>query len=108
MPKMTALWQALYDAEVELAISGHDHDYERFAPQDAAGGLDRERGIRQFVVGTGGRLAYSLLTPEPNSEVRATDVFGVLKLTLAPGSYGWEFVPVAGGTFTDAGTEACH
>lgn len=108
LSKMAPLWQALYEAGVELAISGHDHDYERFAPQDAAGKLDRTRGVRQFVVGTGGKSAYRFPGVEPNSEVRATDVFGVLKLTLSPGRYGWEFVPVAGQTFMDSGTEACH
>jgi hypothetical protein len=107
-PAMTPLWRALYEAGVELAISGHDHDYERFTPQDAAGNLDRARGVRQFVVGTGGKSSYRFSRAEPNSEVRATGTFGVLKLTLSPGSYDWEFVPVAGQTFTDSGTEACH
>jgi hypothetical protein len=106
--RMTALWQALYEAGVELAVSGHDHDYERFAPQDALGVLDRARGVRQFVAGTGGRSSYEFAEVQPNSEVRATGVFGVLKLTLAPSRYEWEFVPVAGQSFTDAGSEACH
>ncbi|HET7292675.1 MAG TPA: metallophosphoesterase [Vicinamibacteria bacterium] len=106
--KMTALFRALYDAGVELAISGHDHLYERFAPQDATGRLDPARGVRQFVVGTGGRRSYRFETVEPNSEVRATDILGVLRLTLTPDRYGWDFVPVAGQTFADSGTEACH
>ncbi len=106
--KMRHLWQALYDGGVELALSGHDHTYERFAPQDAAGRLDAARGVRQFVVGTGGRSAYQFQAPEPNSEARATDIFGVLKLTLSPERYDWEFIPAAGHSFTDSGTGTCH
>jgi hypothetical protein len=106
--RMAPLWQALHEAGVELAISGHDHLYERFAPQDAAGRLDRARGVRQFVVGTGGRSGYRFHGAQDHSEMRATGVFGVLKLTLAPGRYAWEFVPVAGHSFTDAGGEDCH
>lgn len=106
--EMAPLWQALYDAGVELAVGGHDHDYERFAPQDAAGRLDRARGVRQFVVGTGGRNAYRFSGSEPYSEVRASDIFGVLKLTLFPSRYDWEFVSVAGQTFADSGSEVCH
>jgi hypothetical protein len=105
---LSALWQALYEAGVELAISGHDHDYERFAPQDASGRLDRRQGVRQFVVGTGGRSSYRFRDVEPNSEVRATDLFGVLKLTLWPERYDWEFLPVPGHAFTDSGSEPCH
>lgn len=106
--EMAALWQALYEAGVELAISGHDHDYERFAPQDAAGNLDREHGMRQLVAGTGGKKTRRPSETEPNSEVRATGVFGVLKLTLSPGRYAWEFVPIPGETFKDSGTGTCH
>lgn len=107
-PELAPLWQALYEAGVELAISGHDHDYERFAPQDAAGGLDVARGVRQFVVGTGGKKTRRFKEAEPNSEVRETGTFGVLKLTLSPGRYEWQFIPVAGQSFTDSGTGACH
>lgn len=105
---LSALWRALYEAGVELAISGHDHDYERFAPQDADGRLDREQGVRQFVVGTGGKSSYRFPGVQPNSEVRATDLFGVLKLTLSPDRYDWEFIPVPGHSFTDSGREACR
>jgi hypothetical protein len=102
------LWQALYDAGAEIVISGHDHDYERFAPQDAEGSLDAARGIREFVVGTGGRSTRPFTTPKANSEVRDTGTFGVLKLTLRPGAYEWRFVPVEGRTFTDSGAGSCH
>jgi hypothetical protein len=106
--EVTALWQALYEAGVELAIGGHDHDYERFAPQTAAGLLDRERGVRQFVAGTGGKKLRRFSRTKPNSEVRSNASLGVLKLTLRPRSYDWEFVPVAGGMSVDSGTDTCH
>ena len=102
------LWQALYDAGGEIVISGHDHDYERFAPQDADGRLDAERGIRQFVAGTGGRSTRAFGTVKANSEARATGTFGVLKLTLRPGAYEWRFLPVEGKTFQDSGVGSCH
>jgi len=102
------LWQALYDAGAEIVISGHDHDYERFAPQDPAGRRDLDRGIRQFVVGTGGKSTRPFDRVAPNSEAHATKVFGVLKLTLHQAGYAWAFVPVEGQTFTDSGTGSCH
>jgi 3',5'-cyclic AMP phosphodiesterase CpdA len=107
-PEMAALWQALYEAGVELGISGHDHVYERFAPQDGAGQLDREHGTRQIVAGTGGKKTSRFAETEPNSEARATGVFGVLKLTLSPGRYAWEFVPIAGESFRDSGEGSCR
>jgi hypothetical protein len=103
-----ALWQALYDANADVILSGHDHDYERFAPQNPNGLADTARGIREFVVGTGGRSHYGLGSLKANSEVFNGDTFGVLKLTLSAGAYAWQFVPVAGGTFTDSGTGSCH
>ena len=102
------LWQALYDAHAEIVINGHDHDYERFAPQDPEGRPDPTRGIREFVVGTGGRHRRTFGPPKPNSEVRDSDSFGVLKLTLYPDHYAWQFIPVAGATFTDSGQGTCH
>ena len=108
-PEMKPLWDALYAADAEIVIGGHDHDYERFAPQDPTGKLDPQRGIREFVVGTGGKNSHrSFASPKPNSEVRQADTFGVLKLTLHPTSYDWEFVPEAGKTFTDSGSGTCH
>lgn len=101
-------WKALYDYGVELVVNGHDHHYERFAPQNASGRADARYGIREFVVGTGGKNHYPIRTILPNSEVRNADTFGVLKLTLRSTSYDWQFVPQAGKTFTDSGSEACH
>ena len=102
------LYQALYDANADVILTGHDHSYERFAPQTATGVADPARGIRQFVVGTGGRSFYAFGTIEPNSEVRDTGTWGVLKLTLYADRYDWEFIPVAGKTFNDKGTGMCH
>jgi len=107
-PAVQPLWQALYDYGAEIAIAGHDHEYERFAPQTPDGHLDTARGIRAFVVGTGGGGLYSFGTPLPNSEVRNSSTWGVLKLTLADGSYSWEFVPITGQTLTDSGSGTCH
>jgi len=107
-PSVKPLVQALYDAGAEIILSGHDHDYERFAPQTPAGAADPVHGIRQFVVGTGGKNHYGFGTPLANSEVRNDTTYGVLKLTLHPNGYDWQFVPQAGGTFTDAGSTACH
>jgi acid phosphatase type 7 len=108
-PSMKPAWEALYAADAEVVLSGHDHDYERFAPQSPSGAADDGRGIRQFVVGTGGReLRPFRTTIEANSEVRNANTFGVLKLTLHPSSYEWKFVPVAGESFTDSGTSDCH
>ena len=102
------LWQALYDYGADLALAGHDHEYERFAPQTPNGTADPVKGIRSFVVGTGGGGLYSFATPLPNSEVRDASTFGVLKLTLGDGTYSWQFVPITGQTFTDAGSGTCH
>ena len=107
-PSLQPLWQALYDANADLILSGHDHDYERFAPQTPAGIADASRGIREFVVGTGGRSHYNLGTLKANSQIFNSTTYGVLKLTLSAGSYAWQFVPVAGGTFTDSGSGICH
>jgi acid phosphatase type 7 len=106
--EMKPFWQALYSAGAEIVINGHDHDYERFAPQDPDGRPDPARGIREFVVGTGGRSTRPFADPQPNSEVRNTGTFGVLKITLHPNSYDWRFIPVAGKAFTDSGSGACH
>jgi hypothetical protein len=101
-------WRLLYDAGAELIVNGHDHSYERFAPQDPLGRADGARGIRQIVAGTGGTFLRSFNDVKPNSEVRESDSHGVLRLELRPDSYAWTFVPVAGGTFTDEGTATCH
>lgn len=103
-----AFWQALYQAGTALVLNGHDHDYERFARQDPDGRADPTRGIREFVVGTGGRSIYFFRTVQPNSEVRYAGGFGILVLTLHPGEYEWKFVSEEGKTFTDAGRGTCH
>ena len=91
-----------------LPLNGHDHIYERFAPQDANATLDTARGMREFIVGTGGSDHTSVTTIAANSEVRNTNTFGVMKLTLHPTGYDWQFVPEAGKTFTDSGSTSCH
>jgi acid phosphatase type 7 len=101
-------WDALYAADADLVLAGHDHIYERFAPQTPTGVKDVARGLREFVVGTGGANHTSLTTTKPNSEVRNSDTYGVLQLTLHPTSYDWRFVPEAGKSFTDSGTTQCH
>ncbi|CAN5874960.1 hypothetical protein BH18ACT11_BH18ACT11_00980 [soil metagenome] len=107
-PKMRPSWDALYVAGAEVVLNGHDHDYERFAPQTPSGEADPAQGIREFVVGTGGNSLYAFLPPQPNSQVRNVHTYGVLKLTLHSGSYEWQFVPEAGKTFTDSGSDSCH
>jgi hypothetical protein len=107
--EVKSLWDVLYAANAEIVINGHDHDYERFAPQDPIGKPDSARGIREFVVGTGGKNSHrSFGIPKPNSEVRQADTYGVLKFTLRSASYDWEFIPEQGKTFTDVGTGTCH
>ncbi len=107
-PKTAPLWQALYDHGAEVVVSGHEHNYERFAPQTAAGVADPARGIRGFVAGTGGAKHYPFGPPIANSEARNGDTWGVIKITLEPGGYRWQFIPVAGKTFTDSGSARCH
>ncbi len=108
-PELRDLWRDLYAAHAALMLAGHEHSYERFAPQDPDGNADETNGIREIVVGTGGRSHHPLGMPLPNSEVRNADTFGVLKLTLSPGKYRWEFVPVDGVEgFHDSGQGACR
>jgi hypothetical protein len=105
---VTPLWNALYEADADVIVNGHDHNYERFGPQTPSGTADAARGIRQFVVGTGGGSLRSFETIRANSQVRNSDTYGVIKLTLSPTGYAWQFVPIAGKTFADSGTGACH
>ena len=107
-PNMRAIWQLLYDNDADLVLEGHDHTYERFGPQNAAGDLDTAHGLRSFIVGTGGANHTTITTVAANSEVRNASTFGVLSLTLHAASYDWRFIPEAGKTFTDSGTTACH
>ena len=106
--KVTDAYRAMYDAGVDVILSGHDHHYERFAPLDPVGRLDPARGIRQFVVGTGGAPSYRLRERVRGSEVIESHVRGVLRLVFHSDAYEWEFVPIAGRKFTDAGRAACH
>jgi hypothetical protein len=106
-PDMREVWRILYEANVDIVINGHDHVYERFAPQDPDGRPDQQRGIREFIVGTGGATLYPFVTVRGNSEARVA-AWGVTVFTLMSGSYQWEFVPVAGGTFRDTGFAPCH
>jgi hypothetical protein len=104
---LVPLWRTLQRGGADVALSGHDHDYERFAPQTADGRLDRAHGIVQFVVGTGGKSHYPVLFERANSRAHAS-VFGVLRLTLGRGAYAWRFVAEPGVGFRDAGTARCH
>ena len=106
-PEMLPLFQALDEADAEVVLSGNDHFYERFLPQDPDGGED-EDGITQFTVGTGGRSLDEFLGPSPNSATRFNESFGVLALSLFPGGYEWEFVTPPDTPFTDQGSAACH
>jgi hypothetical protein len=113
IPKMRDAWRLLQEAGAELVLSGHDHDYERFAPQDADGRLDREHGMRQFVVGTGGAYPTPFLLTVGNSEMRDNGRAGVLRLRLLDGRYEWEFLESARLTALnlpppDRGSDVCH
>jgi hypothetical protein len=100
-------WEALFDADADVVLVGHDHDYERFAPQTPEGRADRARGIREFVIGTGGRSLRPFSGLEANSEARDDSSFGVLELTLGRDAYSWRF-RAAAGAFVDTGSYSCH
>jgi len=102
------VWHTLYEAGAELIVNSERRYYERYAPQRPDGIADPSWGIRQFIVGTGGWGRSSLGVILPNSEIQQTGTYGVLKLTLYDARYEWEFVPVDGGTFADAGIGNCH
>ena len=106
---MQDIWKALYDAGADVVLSGHEHAYERLAPQTATGLADPIRGIREFVVGTGGKNLSRLTTPPPaNGEVRDNTTFGILLVRLHPSGYDWQFMPIAGSRFSDSGSGSCH
>ena len=106
---MSDLWKILEDAGADLVLTGHAHLYERFAPMDEAGHLDAERGMRQFVVGTGGKGALHTITVvQRGSEARNDHTHGVMRLELRPSGYSWKFVPVDGDSFSDGGEAECH
>ena len=102
-----ALWQALYNYGADVVINGNEHLYERFAPQNPDGVAEPTRGIREFIVATGGAYIGYPYAPLPNSEVINNTTYGVIKLTLHETSYDWEFIPIAGMTFTDSGSAPC-
>jgi hypothetical protein len=104
---MRDFWELLYDAGADVVLNGHEHVYERFAPQDPDGAADPEHGIRQYTVGTGGAGLYEFGAIQPNSEARSSDTHGVLKLALHPAGYDWEFIPIAGQAFADFGSAGC-
>jgi acid phosphatase type 7 len=107
-PGMKPIWEALYAADADVVLNAHQHAYERFAPQTPEGTADPRRGMREFVVGTGGASHEPFGAIQPNSRVRDATTYGVLRLTLHPKGYDWRFVPVAGEAFTDSGADGCH
>ena len=105
---MSTIWSDLYAAGADVVLNGHDHDYERFAPQNPAGVRDDARGIREFVVGTGGKNHMKFKSIEANSEVHDNTSFGFLELTLRDGAYDWKFVSDPPGGLSDSGSGTCH
>lgn len=105
--QMREMWRTLYEFGVDVVISAHEHNYERFAPQDFNGRFDPAQGIRQFIVGTGGAPLRAIGAARPNSEVRGSS-WGVLVLTLEDVLFRWEFIPAEPGGLLDAGTGQCH
>ena len=106
MPDARELWRVLYEAGVDVVINGHDHMYQRFAPQNPEGANDPAHGIREFVVGTGGAELSNFVRPQANIETYVS-TYGVLKLTLRPGNYDWQFLSIDG-TVPDSGIGVCR
>jgi hypothetical protein len=100
----TPFWDALYTANADVVLNGHDHNYQRYRPINPSGAADAARGIREFVVGSGGRSHYALR----GLEKAGRELDYVLKLTLRATAYDWQFLPVAGDTFADSGSGNCH
>jgi hypothetical protein len=107
-PDIRPFWDALYEHGADIVLSAHEHSYERFAPQDPSGSRDQRRGIRQFIVGTGGAELSGFGKPEPNSEARIAGANGVLMLRLDNGSYSWRFVAAGPDRGNDGGSGDCH
>jgi hypothetical protein len=105
---MQPVVQALYDAGTDVVLQGRNHDYERFAPQTPQRVADPAKGIRAFVVGTGGINFYTFKDTAANSEARSDSSYGVLRMTLRDGGYDWQFQNTGGTAFADAGTDTCH
>lgn len=107
-PQMVPVWQALLAARADVVLSAHDHDYERFAPQNADAGLDQRGGIREFIVGTGGAHLTPFTGTKAHSQAQDNSTNGVLKLVLKPTGYEWGFMPADGSAVRDAGSAPCH
>jgi hypothetical protein len=105
---MGSLVTDLYRANADVLLAGHDHLYERFAPQTPSGAADAATGLREFIVGTGGKSLVDFDAIKPNSQARDNNTFGVLRLTLHPSGYEWRFAPIAGQSFSDSGSTSCH
>lgn len=105
---MQPAWAMLAAAKADLVLASHDHDYERMSPINGSGERDDKNGIRSFVVGTGGAKLTPMFFSKPTTEVRNNTVHGVLKLSLHANTYDWEFLPVAGVSFSDKGHGICH
>ncbi|GAC1408748.1 MAG: hypothetical protein NVSMB6_08110 [Burkholderiaceae bacterium] len=107
-PHMRRIWQALVMADADVVLTGHDHDYERFSPQDADANLDLRHGIRAFVIGVGGAELTPFTTTKPHSVAQDNTSHGVLKMELKPDGYEWALIPVDGGEPRDPGSARCH
>lgn len=107
-PWMADIWRTLEEFGADVILTGHDHGYERFAPQRADATPDPDHGIREFVVGTGGANPYLFGNPQPNSEVRIESSFGVIRFAIKDGQYDWFFIPVDPIARTDSGQALCH
>jgi hypothetical protein len=105
--EVTPFWRDLYNSHADLVLNGHSHQYERFSPQDPDGASDPDRGITQFVVGTGGKNLKGFWHRRPNSVARNAKAYGVLKLELLQASYAWEFISESGQVL-DSGRGQCH
>jgi acid phosphatase type 7 len=99
----------MYEAGVDVILSGHSHHYERFAPLNPAGVVDYSRGIRSFMVGTGGASLAGLQVTRANGRrVMETGTYGVIRLILHSSAFTWDFLPISDRTFADHGTAMCH
>jgi hypothetical protein len=107
-PHMRGIWQALLDAHADVVLSGHDHGYERFGPQDAGANRDANAGLRQFVIGNGGAELSPFTATKPHSEAQDNSSHGVMRMRLKPNGYEWAFLSVEGGAPRDVGHATCN
>lgn len=108
MPGIKTFWDIASAYNAEIVVNGHDHHYERFAPLGRNGIIDSASGIREFIAGTGGAWLFDLGDPLPATQARDNTTHGVIKFTLYPNRYTWEFIPVEGEAFEDSGSDTCH